>query len=229
MAIVFNPLLRGGLRSGAVHEVFSDGAGDEAAATGFALALAIRAMGMGQWLLWVQQDFSALEAGEIHAQGLRELGAGPERVLMLRAPDAKSVLRAANEGLHCKGIGAVLIEPWGEARVFDLLASRRLNLAAQQHGATAIVLRLGARPQPSAAETRWMIKSAESPDEEDWGFPHVAATLVRNRHGPCGEWVMEWDCNNGVFREPPAHSRAVAAEAFDRSPEASMESLRQAG
>ncbi|MBV9572279.1 MAG: DNA repair protein [Alphaproteobacteria bacterium] len=229
MAIVFNPLLQGGLRSGAVHEVFSDSAGDEAAAAGFALALAIRALIKGQWLLWVQQDFSALEAGETHAQGLCELGGDPDRVLMLRAPDAKSVLRAASEGLHCKGIGVVLIEPWGEARMFDLLASRRLTLAAQQHGATAIVLRLGARPQPSAAETRWIVKSAESPDEEDWGRPRFTAALVRNRHGPCGEWVMEWDCNNGIFCEPPAHYRAVAAEAFHRSPEAAMEGLRQAG
>ena len=217
--------LRGGIRRGALHEVFAARAGEEASASGFALALAARVLAKGKWLLWVRQDFSALESGEVHGAGLMEFGIDPSRVLMLRAPDATASLRAGAEGLDCRGLGAVIVEPWGEPKVFDLTASRRLTLAAQQHGVTAIVLRFGAEPDPSAAETRWLVKAAPSPpDDEDWGRPLFDAALVRNRHGQAGRWIMEWDCDNGIFQ---THSGALAAAFADRSAETPL--VRQAG
>ena len=219
--------LCGGLRLGALHEVFAAGAGEETAASGFALALAARLLGKRKWLLWVRQDFSAAETGDIHAAGLLELGIDPARVLMMRAPDAMGALRAGAEGLDCKGLGAVIIEPWGKPKMFDLVTSRKLTLAAQQHGVTAIVLRFSAEPQPSAAETRWLIKAAPSPPNTgDWGTPLFDAALVRNRHGHTGHWVLEWDCNNGIFQ---THSRALAAAPFDRPAETQVEGIRQAG
>ena len=220
--------LCGGLRLGALHEVFSAAPGEEAAASCFALALAVRVLGPHKWLLWVRQDFSALETGEIHAAGLLELGIDPSRVLMVRAPDAMGALRAGAEGLQCRGLGTVIIEPWGKPKVFDLVASRRLTLAAQQHGVTVILLHFGREPSPSAAETRWLIRAAPSPsNDENWGRPLFDAALTRNRHGHTGHWAMEWDCSNGIFRE--THSRAPAAASFDRPAEAAMESIRQAG
>jgi len=217
--------LGGGLRLASLHEVFSEG-GSEAAASGFALALALRALDRRKWLMWVRQDFSALENGEIHGSGLLELGIDPGGVLMVRAPDALAVLRAGAEGLACKGVGAVIIEAWGKSRVFDLAASRRLTLAAQRYGVTVIALRFGAEPEPSAAETRWLVKAAPS-HTEDWGAPIFDAALTRNRHGGCGHWVMEWDCNNGTFSE--THSGALAAAPFDRPAATAVEGLRQAG
>ena len=221
-------VLRGGIRRGCLHEVFAAGAGQEAAASGFALAMAARVLTHRKWLLWVRQDFSAFEAGEIHGAGLLELGIDPSRVLSFRAPNATSALRAGAEGLDCKGLGAVIVEPWGEPKVFDLIASRRLTLAAQQHGVTAIVLRCNAGLQASTAETRWLVKSASSPPgEDDWGRPRFDAALVRNRHGNCGQWIMEWDCNNGLFSE--AHSQRLAAAASDLPAETPLAGLRQAG
>jgi protein ImuA len=216
--------LGGGLRQGALHEVFA--AGDEAAASGFALALARRVLGPHRWLVWVRQDFSALEAGEIHAAGLLELGIDPARTLCVHAPDAKSVLRAGAEALACKGVGAAILEPWGEANAFDLVASRRLTLGAQQQHVTAIVLRFAADPSPSAAETRWCVRAASSGDE-DWGKPRFEAELTRNRHGNTGRWTMEWDANDGIFRT--ADRGALAAAPADRPGEAALEGLRQAG
>src|SRR5580700_11170789 len=64
--------LKGGLQRGALHEVFAE-AGHETAATGFALAMALRFCG-GKPLLWVRQDFSALEHGVLAATGLIEFG-----------------------------------------------------------------------------------------------------------------------------------------------------------
>jgi protein ImuA len=220
--------LGGGLRPDALHEVFSE-PGEEAAASGFALGLARLVMGRHKWLVWVRQDFSAMEAGDIHAAGLLELGIDPARVLCVRAHDARQVLRAGADALACKGVAAVILEPWGEAGVFDLVASRRLTLLAQQNDVTAIVLRFAADPSPSAAETRWQVRSAHSTVnvDEDWGTPRHDAELMRNRHGNTGRWIMEWDGNDGLFR--PAHRGALAAAAADRQAEAALEGARAAG
>lgn len=206
--------LGGGLVAGALHEVFARTAGGCVAASGFALLLAARMLGEHKSLLWVCQDFSALETGEIHGSGLMELGIEPARVLLLRAPDAKAVLRAAAEGLSCKGMAAVILEPWNAANVFDLTASQRLSLAARQRGVCVIALRVGSEPAPSAAQTRWMIEAAPSPIRtQEWGAPVFDAALVRNRQGKTGRWLMQWDCTDGTFCE--AYSGAMAAAFAD--------------
>ena len=208
--------LKGGLRQAALHEVYAAEPGHEGAATGFAVSLA-RHLSSHRWLLWIRQDFAALEGGEPFGSGLVELGLDPSRLLMVRVPDAASILRAAGEGLATESLGAVVIEPWGESKLFDLATSRRLVLAAARSNVTAILLRAGAQPSPSAAETRWLIRAGRSdPANEDWGAPVFDASLVRNRHGTTGQWVMEWNCDDGCFRQrSPAHPRSVAAASAD--------------
>src|SRR5258706_8266083 len=76
--------LHGGLRHDALHEVFPGQAGHEPTAMGFAAALALR-MACGKKLLWVRQDFAALEFGELSAVGLLELGLDPSRLLLMQA------------------------------------------------------------------------------------------------------------------------------------------------
>ena len=204
--------LKGGLRPGTLHEVYAAAPGHEASATGFALALA-RLVAQRKWFFWVRQDFAALEDGEPYGMGLFEFGIDPSRLLIARVPDAASVLRAAGEGLATESLGAIVIEPWGESKLFDLATSRRLVLAAARTRVTAILLRAGAVPAPSAAETRWLVRAGKShPHNEDWGTPVFDASLVRNRHGTTGQWVMEW--TDDGFREP-AHSRRVAAVPAD--------------
>jgi protein ImuA len=206
--------LKGGLVRGACHEVFAY-AGHEASATGFAAGLAARAAS-GKPVLWIRQDYAALEFGELAATGLLELGIDPARVLLVCAVHAEDALRAASDALTCAALGAVVIEIPGEPRLLDLVASRRLTLGAAGNNVTAFLLRFGAKPDASAAETRWLIRSSSSPpqQEEDWGRPAFACELVRNRHGRTGHWVMEWSCDDGVFRE--ADRGAVVSAAFDR-------------
>ena len=60
--------LKGGLERGVLHEVFA-AIGHEAAATGFTAGLAARVAARKR-LLWIRQDFSALEFGELSATGL---------------------------------------------------------------------------------------------------------------------------------------------------------------
>jgi protein ImuA len=204
--------LNGGLLPGVLHEVFAADAGAEGAATGLAAALAAR-VGQGRPLIWIRQDYSALEFGELSACGLLELGLDPARLVMFRAADPASALRAAGDALSCAALGAVIIEIPGMPKTLDLVTSRRLTLAAAHKGVTAFLLRFAARAQPSSAETRWLAAPAQSSDpthhqKNDWGFPRLQAALVRNRHGATGEWVMEWNSDAICFREP-AHTRAV--------------------
>ena len=80
-----------------------------------------------------------------------------------------SALRTAADALACDALGAVVLEVWGEARQLDLVASRKLTLAAQASGVTALLLRIAATPQPSTAETRWIVRAARSPPDSRLG------------------------------------------------------------
>jgi protein ImuA len=156
--------------------------------------------------------------------GFSELGLDPRRVVSVRAPDAESALRTTADALACDALGAVVMEIWGETRQFDLVASRKLTLAAQLSGVTGLLLRTAAEPQPSTAETRWIVRAAHSPPKnpwygpaaDTWGAPVLETTLVRNRHGPTGQWIMEWKCDECLFREATAHPQPVDAAAADR-------------
>lgn len=208
--------LNGGIARGSLHEIFPATAGDEAAATGFATALCARVAARKR-ILWLVPDFAALEHGEISALGLLELGLDPACFLLLRASDVVSVLRAAADALTCRALGALIIEIPGTVKSLDLSASRRLVLAAAETGVTAFLLRCSAEPAPSAAETRWLIRAARSNrNDENWGRPLFDAGLVRNRHGPTGQWLMEWNSDDGLFHA--ADSGAVVSAITDRSP-----------
>jgi protein ImuA len=206
--------LRGGLMRGTLHEVFAK----DAAGYGFAAAL-VRRAGGAKRLLWVVQDFSALEHGQVCPTGLAEFGIDPAGVLLLRAANATDALRAGADALSCAALGGVIIEIPGRPKILDLTASRRMALAAQASGVTAILLRSEAEIEPSAAQTRWMVRTAHSAKTDDWGSPRFDADLVRNRHGETGRWMMEWCCDDGAFRDPfeqAAHLGAVVSEASDR-------------
>jgi protein ImuA len=220
--------LHGGLRHDALHEVFPGQAGHEPAAIGFAVALAVR-MACGKKLLWVRQDFAALEFGELSAAGLLELGLHPSRLLLVQAADATDALRAAHEALTCASLGAIVAEIPGAPKVLDLVSSRRLTLSAAAHDVPAILLRPAAQPEPSAAETRWLVRAAPSLSrDEEWGSAFFDAELARNRHGAAGRWVMEWSADDGLFKSfgRTADTGVVAAATADRSYQAS-EPLRR--
>lgn len=206
--------LRGGLMRGALHEVFAV----DAAGSGFAAALARRAAGSKR-LLWIVQDYSTLEHGQVSATGLTEFGIDPTAVLLMRAANATDALRAGADALCCSALGAVIVEIPGNPKILDLVASRRLVLGAQAKGVTAFLLRSEAEIEPSAAQTRWLVRSGCSPGIDDWGSPRFDAELTRNRQGETGRWMMEWCCDDGAFRglsEQAAHSGAVVSPASDR-------------
>ena len=208
--------LNGGLKRGALHEVFA-AVSHEVAAAGFAVALAMR---LGGPVLWIRQDYAALEHGELAATGLLELGLDPSLVLILRVPDVAGALRAASDALTCMALGTIVIELVGAPKLLDLVAHRRLALGAAASGVTALLLRFGAEPEIGVAETRWLVRAAPSGEDENWGRPVFGVELARNRHGPLGHWVMEWSCDDGEFR--PADSGTVVPAPADRPSPAAM-------
>jgi protein ImuA len=205
-------MLQGGLALAAMHEVFAEGR-QSAAATGFIAGLAGRVTARRP-LVWIRQDFAEIESGALSMAGLAELGLDPRRVVTVRAADVDVALRTAADALACDAVGAVVLEVWGEARQFDLVASRKLTLAAQASGVTGLLLRVAAQPAASTAETRWIVRAAHSPPASvgsAWGAPVFDAQLVRNRHGPVGRWIMEWKCDECLFEKPTAYPQPVAA------------------
>jgi protein ImuA len=206
--------LRGGLALAAMHEVFAEAGRQSAAASGFVAALAGRAANRRP-LVWIRQDFTEIESGAVSMSGLAELGLDPRLLVTVRAADVDSALRTAADALACDAVGVVVLEVWGEAKQFDLVASRKLTLAAQASGVTGLVLRMAAEPQPSTAETRWIVRAAHSPPAPSpwitWGAPLLDAQLVRNRHGPVGRWIMEWKSDECLFGKPATHPQLVAA------------------
>jgi protein ImuA len=212
-------VLKGGLERGALHEVYA-ATNSETSATAFAAGLAARVAGKKK-ILWIRQDFSAVEFGELSATGFLELGIDPSQILLVCTAHADDAIKAASDALTCAALGAIVIEIPGTPKILDMMTSRRLTLAAAQKNIATFLLRFAAKPEASTAETRWLVRTAASTKEdESRGQPVFETDLVRNRHGSTGHWVMEWNCDEGLFREPTfgiaAHHRAVVSASGDR-------------
>jgi protein ImuA len=196
--------LGGGLAAGALHELCSDQPGDHASASAFALMLACRAAGQDKPILWVREDKGARFHGGLYAPGMVDLGVDPDRIILIQAPDTLACLRVAADILGCMALGAVVIEPWGEAKKLDLTASRKLVLAAEASGVAAFVLREGTTSFASAASTRWTVAAAPSAAllGDAPGHPTLALSLTRHRGGiPPFDMIVEWNRDEQIFRE----------------------------
>ncbi len=128
--------LGGGLARGALHEIAAPSEAHLAAATGFALGLAARGQAR---VLWIAEDMALDESGAPYGPGLDVFGLAPERLLTVAAAQPRDLLWAMEEALRCRAIRAVI----GELRhgEIDMVAVRRLSLAAAESGALALLLR----------------------------------------------------------------------------------------
>ncbi len=146
---------------------------------------------------------------------MRELGLDPRLLVTVRAADTDAALRTAADALACDALGAVVLEVWGQARQLDLVASRKLTLAAQASGVTALAAADGggaaALDRGDKMDRARGAFAAGRARLDAWGAPVFDAQLVRNRHGPVGRWIMEWKCDECLFSEPAAYPQPVAA------------------
>jgi protein ImuA len=204
--------LGGGLMAGRLHEVFAADAADASSAAGFALMLALRLTAGRGTILWLRAEEAEMRGGRLHMPGLAALGGDPGGLILGVLPDALALLRAAAEAVRCPALAAVVLEMWRSPRALDLTASRRLAVAAEQSGVTALLVRADAAPTPSAAWTRWGIAAATStPLEADApGVTTFDVTLLKQRAGAAGgRWRVEWDRERLCFRAPPVSGRVV--------------------
>jgi protein ImuA len=215
-------VLQGGLGLGELHELSPATSLHSGAALGFALALSVLHPASRGTIVFVQQDFAALETGMLSGLGCDAFGLDPARLLVVRASSPRDALWAMEEALKTRGIAAMIGELAEDGKAADLTATRRLSLAAQKCGGLALLLRQRPMPQPSAAATRWQVAAA--PGSGD-GFGGLARTgfrlsLTKNRRGACGSWILQWDHHGKRFL--PALSVAVATPARDRSGDAAF-------
>ena len=232
----FDAALGGGLGSSALHEIAAARETDVAAASGFVLALAARMTSSrvphtargNSWdarndarvsaspVLWIAEDLSFAENGALYGPGLDGIGIAPEQLITVAAARGRDVLWAMEEALRCRALGMVIGEM--RPRGIDQVATRRLALAAAAGNALGLILYTAADDVPSAAVTRWIVGAAAPRDTErshGIGPPRFLARLVRNRRGPLGTWIVEWNSVEQRF-ELATHSEPVAGAAFDR-------------
>jgi protein ImuA len=180
VAAIDQALPGGGLAQNALHEAASAGADTEhaAAATLFVAGVLAR---LGGPVLWV------LRQADLFAPGLAAAGLHPGRVLFAEA--GKDVLPVMEEGLRHAGLAAVVGELTGR---LTLVASRRLQLAAEQSGVMAVLIRRSpvfddpALKEPSAAATRWRVAALPSPERALWRLD-----LTRCRGAEPNSWIVE--------------------------------------
>jgi protein ImuA len=204
--------LGGGLACGALHEIAAPGEPHLAAATGFALALAAR---QKTPVFWAVEDMALSESGAPYGPGLDVFGLAPERLLTISTAHRRDMLWAMEEALRCRAVGAVI----GELRQgkIDMVAMRRLSLAAGETGALALLLRSMPPRDTSTAATRWIVgTTSSSTTAYGPGPPRLAVHLTRNRRGSPGSWILEWSDIDERF-VLATRAQLVAAPAHDRS------------
>jgi protein ImuA len=206
-----------GLAAG-THQAAPAAAGDEAAALAFATALTVRALEArpGARALLVQSAEAARESGWAYAAGLQALGLDPDRLAVVGVRSGLEALRTVDEALKSGAVCAVLADLWDEPRL-DLSATRRFNLASARTGAMALLVTRNLAGT-SAALTRWRVAARPSAAirRRRLGRPTFSLSLIRNRMGPTGEWTVEWDSHDRVFRAPAPLPLPAARPTADR-------------
>lgn len=187
---VDNRLVGGGLAV-ALHEAAATAPApsDDAAATLFLAAAAVRfAKDKGQ-VLW------ALTRRDLYAPALSQIGLKPDRLLYAECRNDEEVLAVMEEGVRHGSLAAVV----GEVKRAEMTATRRLQLAAEEGGTAALLLRhwkkVDADPllAPSAAATRWRLAAAPSTPlpHDGIGRARWRVELLRQRGGPPFHWLLE--------------------------------------
>jgi protein ImuA len=210
--------LQGGLALGALHELTPTSELQLGAAFGFGLAVAALAAAGGRQVLCIATDYAGLEAGSPYGLGLDHLGLSMDRLMILRVAHPRDALWGFEEALKCPALAAVLAELPEAGASADLVATRRLSLAAQSSGGLGLLLRHRPYPLPSAALTRWQVAPALSQPDRFGGLGGTSFDLAlqRNRRGRCGRWITGWNHHERTFILQ-ALSLGMAETARDRS------------
>lgn len=220
-----------GLQRSGLHDVSPRAYGDQPAAMGFALALALRRLAEGQErrpLLWCRLAAHEREHGRLYGHGLERLGLPRHRFVTITLRKPASLLWTMEEALKSGAVATVLGD--AEAAHADLTVTRRLALAAAAGKCAAILTFARPEATATASHTRWTAASlpSQSPPEDAAapGAPCWSVELTRARGGRPGAWILEWHHAQSRFSLVPGFSRRalhpftdqVGPEATDQRP-----------
>jgi protein ImuA len=188
VAAVDKHLPGSGLALGAVHEFMEAGAASEhsACATLFVAGILARLKGPVLW---------CLKSRDLFAPALASVGLHPDRVIYAETRRESEILPAVEEGLRHRGLAGVV----GEVARLGLTPSRRLQLAAEESGVPALVIRRWrndaerASAEPSAATTRWRVTAAPSRPLPAPGIGRERwfVELIRCKGAEANAWTLE--------------------------------------
>ena len=157
---------------------------------------------------------------DLFAPALAQAGLAPDRVIYVEAGDDKAVLACFEEALRHSKLGAVV----AEVSRLSMIASRRLQLAAEGSGVIGLALRRWRRQaeaaefrQPTAATTRWRVSALPSTPLPVPGVGRARwrLELVRCRRGESAEFEVEACDAQGRLALPaePAYRSSRATRA----------------
>ena len=129
-----------------LHEVFAATSTD-GGVTGSVLAH----LAPCETVLWAQNHQSRREAGRPSIAGLSWMLGGMPDLLLLDVNQPRDVLWAMEQALGCPAIKAVVGEVWGDPRVLDFTATKRLAMRSEESGVAAWLVRREATADLSAA------------------------------------------------------------------------------
>ena len=212
------------LPAGALHEVFCDGHRNAGAALGFALAGARGMLNAARpAILYLQLSNETQETGFPYGPGLAAFGIDPDAVVLIRTATIVELLWAAEEGLACRAVAAVIADVGSDPKALDFTASRRLGMRAAETKTTFLLLRYGLGRSASAARLRWHIApslSGEVPfDHRAPGESRWRVTLEKGlwQGKPTGEWLLGWTKNGFDILASPDTDIAPAATPVPRA------------
>ena len=204
-----------GLMRAGLHDVSPVAYGDQPAAMGFALALALRRLADPQErrpLLWCRLERQEREHGRLYGHGLERLGLARPRFVTVTLKRPQDLLWTMEEALKSGALGVVIGD--ADAAHAGLSVTRRLALAAEAGKSAGLLVFARADVAASASQTRWRAGSAASRspphDAAAPGRPAWNIELTRARGGRPGQWTLEWHhAHNGFSVVPGFRGGAI--------------------
>lgn len=198
----------GALPLGVVHEFLTDGPEGLAATCGFVSALLAPLLKTQTILFWISAS------RQVFAPALPYFGIAADRVIFVNLHREQDILWATEEILQSGAAAGVVTE----LPQISFIASRRLQLRAEQSGATGFLICHRPRPvsntvgitgsstqaaektgnrvhNPTACATRWEIRPL--PGLPIDGLPGLGApcwqvNLLKAKNGRPGSWEIQW-------------------------------------
>jgi protein ImuA len=177
-----------------VHEFICPDPSGRAATVGF-ISVILSAFFTQYPLVWISEKL------RIFPPSLPAFTIEPSRIVFIHATVKKDILWAAGESMKCRGVPAVICE----LTDLDFEVSRKFQLAVEQSGVTALVIRNTEPINATASIARWRISHMPSlciDGIPGLGFPTWNVRLLKLRNGNPSQWHLAYRDGKLVTPEP---------------------------